>query len=263
MPGAPELSAIQLLNEIDEDEVREQAERARSAPLAELPKGMPPEPQEMQRQDGDNAAPIDIAVEGLGRSITIKLTQIKYEVGHANTNMVDGEIKIIGSGREHLVLVFSSNNRSKGHLMASIRTTDRELIIAEFERVGGKYMGVPTAKSKEGVCEVKVNGVVHGSIPGGDALPRLRLANGKGGVQSQTTGCVCCPCQTHTSELLVTPSGATTVLASVPSGCCTMRLDARNMRCTLPGNAESRLNTLLLCAYMAANLVLMPPPHAA
>ena len=133
--------------------------------------------------------------------------------------------------------------------------------MCEFSREGGRYLGIVTGSGGKDLCEVKVDGVVHGSIPGGDVTPQLRLADGNYGVQ-QLRGCVCCPCQTQEGNLLASPSGARTTLASAPDGCsncCTLRMDSRKLVCALPGDARARLDIVILCAFTAASLLTMPP----
>ena len=222
--------------------------------------------QVMERPQGASE-PIEAVVEGLGSTLTVRLQHASYDTGDSYTKAVEGTLPIMSASDDNLVLHFSSKDRTRGNLNAKVTTGDEEVVLIEFYREGARIYGGVSGSTGKNVCEVTVGGIVHGSIPGGDSVPAFRRTCSRDGVPPReggvelVQGCICCPCQTQKNQLLVSPGGTEVdaSLYSVQDGCDTCRMDRRKMVCKLPGNAQARLEILIMFGYMAASLLTMSP----
>ena len=141
--------------------------------------------------------------------------------------------------------------------MSAALQTAEGVILVEYMREGGRVMGLAFADEHDAAaCTLNVGEGKYGTIPGG--LPVVHHADGSAGASLVGEGgCICCPCQTVRPRLLAAPGGPEITLRSEADGnCCAV---TRKMVCPLAGDARQRLDTVILCGFLALKELTMPP----
>jgi len=202
-----------------------------------------PVPQSMTRQ-----------IETLGDELTVHHRSVQFSERSKNTTA--GTLPLCDStGTEILTLAFSSTSRRSLQLSAKLTAQDGTVFAAY-------HYG-----------NVTVNGAPYGSItwvgehgPHGFTRYRFVRADGSGSVDVGVPSCVCCPCQTISSDLTSTDSGvvvSTTVRDANDACCCTVVyamffttsgagvLELRKHTYALQGTERAKLDRVLLSAYLA------------
>tara|TARA_B110001452_G_scaffold266968_1_gene275241 strand:+ start:2244 stop:2981 length:738 start_codon:yes stop_codon:yes gene_type:complete len=230
-------------------------------------KAPPPAAEAMERQLGTASAipsHVQAAIEGMGSSITIrpKLRELS-EQSNGYKSTVAGRVAVEGdAGQQSLSLAFSSSDRRKGQMSAALQTAEGVLLV-EYVREGGRVMGLAFADEHDAAaCTLNVGDAKYGTIPGGQ--PVVHHADGSAGASlAGEGGCICCPCQTVRPRLLAAPDGPEITLRSEADGnCCAVTLGwqpYRKMVCPLAGDARQRLDTLILCGFLALKELTIPP----